>query len=237
MKSFFLCFLFSSFIWSTGAQETSNNLLNVLGASGLTAEERDGGRIIKVSGKSVNVNNQKVNLDGLEFFIHNTGEGDEITLNGTDQKFRLIANDQALQFIAGENSVTINDETIAELTEDGQVAFTILAAILGATKDKGSFEKLDITTGKYGGEGGGTGNCQLAQITFGAGRSTAEGRCMDKADKFLAGHKDCRQEGSCDTSCLYANHVCFSTTFFRCSGASCPDNFLNSWMFKTAFVR
>lgn len=183
----------------------------------LTISQLEEGRYsVRASGDTIRVNGVVICLNNEVFEVELSKSANRIKysspLNSTILELEESYGKAVFRFNGTEKALA--DSASYKLSATGEVAVFILWTILEEIKSGPRTGTLLYGARLFG-------SCDHVNISFGLGSSVSASRCSYAASGFISSHSDCSQIGSCDTSCLFDNHVCFSTAVFRCRGKSC----------------
>jgi hypothetical protein len=223
---FNFCWVFLFCCFQSMAQETGErvSICNNLGITSLNIE-RSGSetRIIRVKAGKVSVNDQVLDLNENIYEFSKTDKSIELIQKFEDgEKQSLEFNGETFIYTNRGTVTLVNDENVDSLSPEDLLGVIVLANILKEAEvhfddAEVNFESPMKASTKYR-------LCDHVEVTGGQSRSVSQQRCTDASNKFLRLHKDCVSYGSCDTTCLWGDHLCFSTALFLCNGSTCFFN-------------
>lgn len=220
------CWLFFFCCFQTSAQETGAQLsiCNQLGITSLKIESTGPStRAIYLTANKISVNEKLVDLNENRYDFSKSEKSIGLIQNLSDGETQGLEFDgETFVFTKRGEAVVINDENLNQLSPGDLVSVVVLANLLKEADvhfddEVVNFESPMKASIKYR-------QCDHVEISAGASRSVTERKCEDNTVRFLKSHPDCVKYGSCDTSCVWGDHLCFATAFFLCNGSTCFFN-------------
>jgi len=215
----FVCF-------QTNAQEyvTPVSISQHLGITSIKLEPSGSeSRKIHLKANRISINEQLLDLEGIDYEFTKTDKSIELLQRFSDgQTQSLEFNGDEFLFSTSEKKILLSEENIESLSPSELVTVIVFANVLKEADvhfddTEVIFEPSLKASIKYR-------QCDHVEVSMGASRSVTEKKCIDNVIKFLKTHTDCVKYGSCDTSCLWGDHLCVATAFFLCNGGTCFFN-------------
>ncbi|MEO6520857.1 MAG: hypothetical protein ABIN91_04210 [Mucilaginibacter sp.] len=207
------------------------------GLSDINTNQADSGKLVlKLKGKAVNVNGNRVNLSDDLIEISTLIRGEQFLIKDNKRhsyfKFNLKTNQGSIAI--HDKVFPVNDAyKVQSLNAGEKLEYLKLIVLAVEVFDKGQIKRTATewntnqkTANRYDSNGKistseTTTSCYRYNFTVEFSKAAA----LDQAGKdeiiFLRNHRDCRKVGEIDVTCAFTFTPCIATNTFTCNGATC----------------